>query len=46
MRKALKTRSVPVEDNMNLVITTLTHIVMRGLLKAKKGPEGWTYWTE
>jgi uncharacterized protein (DUF362 family) len=44
--KVLKARSVPVEDNMNLVITTLTRRVKKGALKAKKEPEGWTYWTE
>jgi uncharacterized protein (DUF362 family) len=46
VRKALKTRSVPVEGNMNLVITTLTRRVKKGTLKAHKGSEGWTYWTE
>jgi uncharacterized protein (DUF362 family) len=46
VRKVLKTRSVPVEGNMNLVITTLTRRVKKGMLKAKKEPEGWTYWTE
>jgi len=46
VRKVLKTRSVPVEANMNLVITTLTRRVKKGTLKAKKEPEGWTYWTE
>jgi uncharacterized protein (DUF362 family) len=46
VKKALKVRSVPVEGNMNLVITTLTRRVTRGMLKAKQGPEGWIYWTE
>ena len=46
VRKVLKTRSVPVEGNMNLVITTLTRRVEKGMLKAKKEPEGWIYWTE
>jgi uncharacterized protein (DUF362 family) len=46
VRKVLKARSVPVEGNMNLVITTLTRRVEKGMLKAKKEPEGWIYWTE
>jgi uncharacterized protein (DUF362 family) len=46
IRKALKSRSVPVDKNMNLVITTLTRRVKKGMLKAKKESEGWTYWTE
>jgi uncharacterized protein (DUF362 family) len=46
VKKALKARSVPVEGNMNLVITTLTRRVKKGVLKAKKGSEGWTYWAE
>jgi len=46
VRKVLKARSVPVEGNMNLVITTLTRRVKKGMLKAKKEPEGWIYWTE
>jgi hypothetical protein len=44
--KVLKTRSVPVEGNMNMVLTTLTRRVKKGALKAKKEPEGWTYWAE
>jgi uncharacterized protein (DUF362 family) len=46
VRKVLKAKSVPVEGNMNLVITTLKRRVKKGMLKAKKEPEGWTYWTE
>jgi uncharacterized protein (DUF362 family) len=44
--KTLKTRSVPVEGNMNLVVTTLTRRVKKGVLKAKKDSDGWIYWTE
>ena len=43
--KALKARSVPVEGNMNLVVTTLERRVKKGTLKAEKETEGWTYWT-
>ncbi len=46
VRKALKARSVPVEGNMNLVLTTLRRRIEKGVLKAKKEPEGWTYWSE
>jgi uncharacterized protein (DUF362 family) len=46
VRKALKVKSVPVEGNMNLVITTLKRRCKKGVLKAKKEPEGWIYWTE
>jgi uncharacterized protein (DUF362 family) len=46
VKKALKAKSVPVEGNMNLVITTLARRVEKGKLKATKGSEGWTYWTE
>lgn len=46
VRKTLKARSIPVEGNMNLVLTTLGRRVEKGMLKAKKEPEGWTYWTE
>jgi hypothetical protein len=46
VRKALKARSVPVEDNMNLVVTTLTRRVKKGTLKAANGSDGWIYWTE
>jgi len=45
VKKALKARSVPVEGNMNLVVTTLERRVKKGILKAKKEPDGWTYWT-
>jgi len=45
VRKALKAKSVPVEGNMNLVVTTLKRRVKKGKLKSKKGPEGWIYWT-
>jgi uncharacterized protein (DUF362 family) len=46
VRKALKDKSIPVEGNMNLVVTTLTRRVKKGVLKARKGPDGWIYWTE
>jgi len=46
VRKALEARSVPVEGNMNLVLTTLKRRVKKGALKATEEPEGWTYWTE
>ncbi len=46
VRKALKAKSVPVEGNMSLVVTTLERRVKKGVLKAKKGPEGRIYWTE
>jgi uncharacterized protein (DUF362 family) len=46
VEKALKAKSVPVEGNMNLVITTLTRRVTSGMLKAKQETEGWIYWTE
>lgn len=46
VRKALKARSVPVEGNMNLVVTTLKRRVKKGMLKAKKEQQGWAYWTE
>ncbi len=46
VRKALKARSVPVEGNMNLILTTMKRRVEKGMLKAKKEPEGWTYWSE
>ncbi|MDH5481862.1 MAG: DUF362 domain-containing protein [Candidatus Bathyarchaeota archaeon] len=46
IRKALKAKSVPVEGNMNLVVATLTRRVKKGMLEAKKEPEGWIYWTE
>jgi uncharacterized protein (DUF362 family) len=46
VRKALKARSVPVEGNMNLIVNTLTRRIEKGMLKAKKEPEGWIYWTE
>jgi len=45
VRKALKTRSVPVEGHMNLVVSALERRVKKGMLKAGKDPEGWTYWT-
>jgi hypothetical protein len=45
VKKALKARSVPVEGSMNLVVTTLERRVKKGTLKARKEPEGWTYWT-
>jgi hypothetical protein len=45
VKKALKTRSVPIEGSMNLVVTTLERRVKKGTLKARKEPEGWTYWT-
>lgn len=45
VKKALKARSVPVEGNMNLVVTTLERRVKKGMLKARKEPEGWIYWT-
>jgi len=44
--KVLKAKSVPVEGNMNLVVTTLTRRVKKGALKASKGANGWVYWTE
>jgi uncharacterized protein (DUF362 family) len=46
VRKALKAKSVPVEDNMNLVVTTLTRRVKKGTLKAANSSDGWIYWTE
>jgi hypothetical protein len=46
LMKALKTRSVPVEGNTNLVITTLTRRIKKGIVKAERRPDGWTYWTE
>ena len=46
VRKALEARSVPVEGNMNLILTTLKRRIEKGMLKAKNEPEGWTYWTE
>lgn len=46
VRKVLKVRSVPVEGNMNLVVTTLTRRVKKGALKASKGTDGWVYWAE
>jgi len=46
VKKVLKARLVPVEGNMNLVVTTLTRRVEKGKLKGKKESEGWTYWTE
>lgn len=46
VRKALKDKLIPVESNMNLVVTTLTRRVKKGVLKAKKGLDGWIYWTE
>jgi uncharacterized protein (DUF362 family) len=45
VKKALKARSVPVESNMNLVVTTLERRVKKGVLKSKKDPEGWIYYT-
>ena len=44
VKKALKAKSVPVEGNMNLIVTTLERRVKKGMLKAKKEPEGWIYW--
>jgi uncharacterized protein (DUF362 family) len=46
VRKTLMDRSVPVEGNMNLVVTTLTRRVKKGLLKTEKAGETWIYWTE
>jgi uncharacterized protein (DUF362 family) len=46
VNKALEAKSVPVEGNMNLVLTTLNRRVKKGALKARQEPEGWTYWTE
>ena len=46
VKKALKARSVPVEGNMNLVLTTLKRRVKKGMLQAEKEPAGWTYWTD
>jgi len=46
IRKTLMDRSVPVEGNMNLVITTLARRVKKGLLKMEKAGETWSYWTE
>jgi len=46
VKKALMARSVPVEGNMNLVVTTLARRVKKGVLKATTSPEGWIYWTE
>lgn len=46
VKKALEARSVPVEGNMNLVLTTLKRRVKKGALKAGKEPQGWTCWTE
>jgi len=44
--ETLMDRSVPVEGNMNLVVTTLTRRVKNGLLKTEKAGETWIYWTE
>lgn len=46
VKKALKAKSIPVEGNMNLVVTTLTRRVKKGVLKAVNGSDGWIYWTE
>jgi hypothetical protein len=46
VKKALEARSVPVEGNMNLVLTTLNRRVKKGILKAAEEAEGWAYWTE
>jgi len=46
VKKALKAKSIPVEGNMNLVVTTLTRRVKKGVLKAVDGSDGWIYWTE
>lgn len=46
VRKTLMNRSVPVEGNMNLVVTILTRRVKKDLLKTEKVGETWTYWTE
>ena len=46
VRIALRAKSVPVEGNMNLVLTTLKRRVEKGMLKARKEPEGWIYWAE
>ncbi len=44
--RVLKDRSVPVEGNTNLIATTLTRRVSKGILRARKELEGWTYWME
>lgn len=46
VKKALKAKSIPVEGNMNLVVTTLTRRVKKGVLKTVNGSDGWIYWTE
>ena len=46
VKKTLKAKSIPVEDNMNLVVTTLTRRVKKGVLKAADSSDGWVYWTE
>ena len=46
VKRALKAKSIPVEGNMNLVVTTLTRRVKKGVLKAVNGSDGWIYWTE
>jgi uncharacterized protein (DUF362 family) len=46
VKKALKAKSISVEGNMNLVVTTLTRRVKKGVLKAVNGSDGWIYWTE
>ncbi len=46
VQKALKAKSIPVEGNMNLVVTTLTRRVKKGVLKAADSSNGLVYWTE
>ena len=46
VKRALKSRGVPAEDHMDLVVTTLTRRVKKGALKTAQGPDGWVYWTE
>jgi uncharacterized protein (DUF362 family) len=46
VRKALKAKSVPVEGNMNLVVTTMKRRVKKEILKTKIEKDGWIYWTE
>ena len=44
--KALEIRDTRAKDRSNVIITTLTRRVKKGVLKAEKEPGGWIYWSE